>query len=176
MKGAPEMGDLPRESEQVSEAEHNALAAIAYRMANQILKDHSEAMDVASETMITLIARFEPPSNSESYVTTVARNLAKNKQRGLNRQRRRMLRWAENGTGGESGDPDRHLSTIVVHEAIKALPDRQREAITYCYLEGMDRQAAARRMGLEVASVKTHLKRAFNTLREELSEERQERK
>ena len=163
MKGAPELGDLPRKSEQVSEGEHNALAAIAYRMANQILKDHSEAMDVASETMITLIARFEPPSNSESYVTTVSRNLARNKQRALNRQRRRMLRWAEGEAGGESDDPDRQLSKIVVHEAI-----------TYCYLEGMDRQAAARRMGLEVASVKTHLKRAFSTLREELSEERQE--
>jgi RNA polymerase sigma-70 factor (ECF subfamily) len=176
MKGAPHLGDLPRKSEQVSEAEHSALAAIAYRMANQILKDHSEAMDVASETMITLIARFEPPSNSESYVTTVARNLAKNKQRGLNRQRRRLLRWAESEAGVESGDPDRHLSKIVVQEAIKALPDRQREAITYCYLEGMDRQSAARRMGLEVASVKTHLKRAFSALRQELSDEREELK
>ena len=168
------MSDLPGASEQLSGSEHNALATIAYRIANQVLKDHSEAMDVASETMITLIARFEPPSNSESYVTTVARNLAKNKQRGLNRQKRRHLRWAEAESGTTSEDPDSHLSKIVVQEAIKALPDRQREAITYCYLEGLDRQTAARRMGLEVASVKTHLKRAFNTLREELSDERQE--
>jgi RNA polymerase sigma-70 factor (ECF subfamily) len=150
------------------------LATIAYRMANQILKDHAEAMDVASETMITLVARFEPPSNTESYVTTVARNLAKNKQRSLNRHRRRLMRWAERKSElDDSADPDRRLSQLVVREAIEALPQRQREAITFCYLEGMDRNAAAKRMGVEVASVKTHLKRAFSTLREELSDERQ---
>jgi RNA polymerase sigma-70 factor, ECF subfamily len=170
--GAPHLGDPPRMTGQLTDSEHNALAGIAYRMANQILKDHAEAMDVASETMITLIARFEAPSNSESYVTTVAKNLAKNKQRGLSRQRRRLAFWADSNPEPGLGDPDRHLSQIVVQEAIKGLPDRQREAITYCYLEGMDRQAAAKKMGLEVASVKTHLKRAFSTLREELSEEK----
>ena len=174
MNGVPHLGDLPRTTEQYSESEHQALAAIAYRMANQVLRDHSEAMDVASETMITLIARFEAPSNSESYVTTVARNLARNRARGLNRQRRRLLRWADKQSDSKASDQDLYLSKIVVQEAIKALPPRQREAITYCYLEGLDRHAAAKRMGLEVASLKTHLKRAFNTLREELAEERQE--
>jgi len=172
LMGAPHLGNPPRMTGWLADSEHNALAGIAYRMANQILKDHAEAMDVASETMITLIARFESPSNSESYVTTVAKNLAKNKQRGLNRQRRRLAFWADSKLESDSGDPDRHLSQIVVQEAIKGLPDRQREAITYCYLEGLDRQAAAKKMGLEVASVKTHLKRAFSTLREELSEEK----
>lgn len=170
---APPLRDLPPPSETLSQVEHNELAMIAYRMANQILKDHAESMDVASETMITLVARFESPSNRESYVTTVARNLAKNKQRSLYRQRRRLLRWAESKPDSSSEDPDRRLSQLVVQEAIKALPQRQREAITFCYLEGMDREAAARRMGVEVASVKTHLKRAFSTLREELSDERQ---
>lgn len=170
--GAPILGDPPRMTEWLADSEHNALAGIAYRIANQILKDHAEAMDVASETMITLVARFEAPSNSESYVTTVAKNLAKNKQRGLNRQRRRLAFWADTQLESGSADPDRHLSKIIVQEAIKGLPDRQREAITYCYLEGLDRQAAAKKMGLEVASVKTHLKRAFSTLRDELSEEK----
>ena len=167
------MGDRPHPARGLPESEHTLLAGIAYRIANQILKDHAEAMDVASETMIALIARFEPPSNAEGYVTTVARNLAKNKQRSLHRQRRRLLRWAQSEQDVEPVDPDRRLSQMVVQEAIKALPQRQREAITFCYLEGMDRQAAAKRMGVEVASVKTHLKRAFSTLREELSDERQ---
>lgn len=168
----PQLEDPSPSPEGLPHAQHNALAAIAYRVANQVLDDHGESMDVASETMITLLARFEPPSNSESYVTTVARNLARNKQRGLNRQRHRLMKWADSNPAPDDGNPDRHLSKMVVQEAISTLPLRQREAITFCYLEGMDRQAAAKRMGLEVASLKTHLKRAFASLRTQLSDER----
>lgn len=169
-----QLEDPSPRSEGQAHAVHNLLAGIAYRAANQVLEDHAEAMDVASETMITLLARFEPPSNSESYVTTVAKNLARNKQRGLKRQRMRLIRWADSKPDTHEGDPDRHLSRLVVQEAISTLPPRQREAITFCYLEGMDRQAAAKRMGLEVASLKTHLKRAFVALRHELSDEREQ--
>lgn len=157
-----------------AKAEHQALASIAYRAANRVLRDHSEAMDVASEAMVTLLARFEPPSNRESYVTTVAKNLAKNRQRSLLRHRRRMQWWVAQSNHGAQDDPDRFLSRLVVRESIKSLPERQRQAITYCYLNGMDRKAAARKMGVEEASVKTHLKRAFKALREDLSDERRD--
>ena len=161
---------LERMTQPLARPEHEALARIAYGIATQILRDHSEAMDVASETMITLLARFEPPTNNESYVTTVAKNLAKNKLRGLNRQRRRLQWWTDQRPERDGHDPDRLLSRLVIEEAVKTLPKRQREAITYCYLQGMDRSSAARRMGVEVASVKTHLKRAFRALREDLSD------
>lgn len=170
----PQLDDPSRGVGKLAQGEHNALAGIAYRVANHVLEDHAEAMDVASETMITLLARFEPPSNCESYVTTVARNLARNKVRSLSRQRRRLLLWADGKPDDRQGDPDLYLSRMVIQEAIDALPLRQREAITLCYLEGMDRQAAARRMGVEVASVKTHLKRAFVALRKQLSDEREQ--
>jgi RNA polymerase sigma factor (sigma-70 family) len=173
IEGVPSVArrDHPEKmTESLARPEHEALARIAYGIATQILKDHSEAMDVASETMITLLARFEPPSNNESYVTTVAKNLAKNKLRGLNRQRKRLQWWTDQRPEHDGHDPDRLLSRLVIEEAVKTLPKRQREAITYCYLEGMDRSSAARRMGVEVASVKTHLKRAFRALREDLAD------
>lgn len=173
MSSMPQLEDSSH-PEGLPHAQHNALAGIAYRVANQVLNDHGDSMDVASETMITLLARFETPSNCESYVTTVARNLARNKHRGLMRQRKRFMRWADSNPTTDDGDPDRYLSRLVVQDAISTLPPRQREAITFCYLEGMDRQAAARRMGLEVATLKTHLKRAFVSLRAELSDEREQ--
>lgn len=154
--------------------EHQALATIAYRAANRILQDHSESMDVASEAMVTLLARFEAPSNSESYVTTVAKNLAKNRMRGLQRHRRRMQWWADQRPQSSPDDPDRFLSRLVVRDAIRSLPERQRQAVTYCYLNGLDRRTAARKMGVEEASVKTHLKRAFKALRDDLSDERRD--
>lgn len=154
--------------------EHQALATIAYRAANRILQDHSESMDVASEAMVTLLARFQPPSNSESYVTTVAKNLAKNRQRGLQRHRRRMQWWVDQRPQSQPDDTDRFLSRLVVRESIRSLPERQREAITYCYINGLDRRTAAKKMGVEEASVKTHLKRAFKSLREDLSDERRD--
>lgn len=169
--GPPDPGRPESRAADGPKIEHQALATIAYRAANRILRDHSESMDVASEAMVTLLARFEPPSNSESYVTTVAKNLAKNRQRGLQRHRRRMQWWVDQRPQSSPDDTDRFLSRLVVRESIKSLPERQRQAVTYCYLNGLDRRAAARKMGVEEASVKTHLKRAFRALREDLSEE-----
>lgn len=165
------LDDSAGTAEPLTRADHQMLAGIAYAMAMRILSDHADAMDVASESMVTLLARFEPPDNCASYVAQVAKNLAKNKLRGLSRSRLRLQRWQDQRVLRAVEDPDLLLSRLLVRDAVKTLPKRQREAITLCYLQGLDRNTAARRMGVEVASLKTHLKRAFGTLRERLSDE-----
>jgi RNA polymerase sigma-70 factor (ECF subfamily) len=151
--------------------EDHALARAAYRVALKMLGDEAQAWDIAGETMAILWARFERPENEGGYVTRVAKNLSKNKLRSRGRELSRLERWAAGEADRNIDETDRMLSRLVIREAVRSLPRRQRQAITYCYFEGLDRSAAARKMGVEVASVKTHLKRGFAALRHHLSDD-----
>ncbi|MEE9141261.1 MAG: sigma factor-like helix-turn-helix DNA-binding protein, partial [Gammaproteobacteria bacterium] len=53
-------------------------------------------------------------------------------------------------------------------EAIRALPERQRETFLLRTLEGLNVAETARVMGVTDGSVKTHYSRAVHSLREQL--------
>jgi RNA polymerase sigma factor (sigma-70 family) len=56
-----------------------------------------------------------------------------------------------------------------VHEEIDRLPERLRQPVLLCYLEGMTNEDAARSLGWPVGSVKTRLARARRALQDRLS-------
>jgi len=151
------------------------LAKLAYFVALKIIDNPEEAKDIAQATMIALAARHEPPENPEAWVTTVAKNHAKNESRRRQRQDLKEpladlppIRIVE--------DVDQVLVRLVVRDAIASLPLRQRQAIEFCYLQGLDRREAAERMGIGTESIKTHLRRGFESLRASLMDEDTRRK
>jgi RNA polymerase sigma-70 factor (ECF subfamily) len=52
----------------------------------------------------------------------------------------------------------------IIEEAVKALPDRQREAFMLRYWEELDVSETAKVMGCSEGSVKTHCSRATHSL------------
>ncbi|HEU5377524.1 MAG TPA: sigma-70 family RNA polymerase sigma factor, partial [Ktedonobacteraceae bacterium] len=58
-----------------------------------------------------------------------------------------------------------------VHQALEALPRRQRVAFQLKYLEGLSYRAIARRLGIPEGTAKTHVARAKPLLRQMLTRE-----
>ncbi len=145
----------------------------ARTLAWRILGDLPAAEDAAAEAMTRALVRWNRVGSlpyRDGWILRVTANVALDVAR--RRTRASALRIDPLVVGSAEDELVVLRSALV--EALLGLPKRQREAITYCYLEGMDRSSAARRMGVEVASVKTHLKRAFRALREDLPDQAEE--
>jgi RNA polymerase sigma factor (sigma-70 family) len=81
--------------------------------------------------------------------------------------RRRSSRHATTGVVPEVGrcDPDRDFDTpVIVAEELARLPDRYRELVVRCDLEGESQAAVARRTGLPVGTVYSRLSAARSLL------------
>ncbi|MEV5969432.1 sigma-70 family RNA polymerase sigma factor [Streptomyces sp. NPDC051921] len=66
-------------------------------------------------------------------------------------------------------DPfDTLVENIALHDAIGRLPERQREAVTHCYLLGRSTTEAAEILDIDAATIRSHLHRAKRRLAREL--------
>ena len=58
-----------------------------------------------------------------------------------------------------------------LNEKLEDLPEKQREVLMKCFVEGQTYKDVADEMGISVNSVKTHISRGLKFLRNELKEE-----
>jgi RNA polymerase sigma-70 factor (ECF subfamily) len=100
----------------------------------------------------------------EAWVLRVATNLALNATR---QRRRRLLFRAPEPVSYD----DTTASRVALVAALRALPARQREVIVLRHLAGLSEPEVATQLGLSLGTVKTHLRRAKQTLRGTLSAE-----
>jgi RNA polymerase sigma-70 factor (ECF subfamily) len=56
-----------------------------------------------------------------------------------------------------------------VHEALKGLPDEQREVVRLAYFGGFTHSEIAKELGIPMGTVKTRLRLAFDKLRVQLA-------
>jgi RNA polymerase sigma-70 factor (ECF subfamily) len=158
----------------------------AYRMAQLAVRDADDALDVVQDAMLKLARRYanSPPDEWPLLFFRILRNCVLDHQR---RQtvRRRLFGWlpraaeAEededpiaNVPGRVSDRPDHAVGVgdamSALQDAITALPRRQQEAFLLRTLEGLDVAQTAAVMGCSEGSVKTHMSRAVQSLRESL--------
>ncbi len=143
------------------------LHAIVWR----ILRDKTEAEDVAQETLLRLWR--EAPSLTitavEAWAFRVASNLA------IDRHRRKKPLATETppdqpdpGGGAENALRKAQLSAEV-DAAIDALPERQRLALILVHFEEVSQKIAADALGVSVDALESLLARARRTLRDKLA-------
>jgi RNA polymerase sigma-70 factor (ECF subfamily) len=158
--------------------------ARAYRIALLELRDSEEALDAVQEAMIRLAGRYARRPSAE-WAPLFYRIL---KNRIRDGQRRRAVRakviaffGAFAGGEGDDRDPVAQLAAPLTDdpaeatarddamqalaEALRKLPDRQREAFMLRNFEGLDVAQTAAAMGCSEGSVKTHHSRAAQRLR-----------
>ncbi|WP_243039359.1 RNA polymerase sigma factor [Dyella sedimenti] len=158
----------------------------AFRMAELNLGHREDALDAVQDAMLRLVKHYsdKPAQEWTPLFWGILR------RRIVDLQRRRKVRSIMVGwLGGRDEDgedlpswepadtapgPLERLhdaqSYADMAAAVKLLPQRQREAFMLRVLEGLDVAETAQAMGCSEGSVKTHLSRALQRLRDQLED------
>lgn len=154
------------------------LAPVALRVGQRMLGDAAEAEDLAQEAMLRLwraAPGWQPGAAKVStWLYRVVVNLA------TDRLRRRRNVALEDAPEPEDGRPGAVAGLIeadrvaALEAALKALPDRQREAVILRHLEGLSNPEIAEIMGLGVEAVESLVARGKRGLAQRLAARREE--
>ena len=128
------------------------------RSAHLMLGDRAAAEDVAQEAFARVLARGELPlPDAERWVFKVSRNLALSRLRSV--RRLLPLTEAEAMEGWEAGDESERRA-LLLNQAVKALPRRQREVVALRIYGELSYEAIAKATGRTLGAIKQELHRA----------------
>lgn len=143
-------------------------------LAGRMLGDAAEAEDVAQETFVRAWkqARDWRPGAArfDTWLHRVALNLCYDRLR----RRREVATDTPPELADDGPAPDRGLLArdvgVRVAAAMRALPDRQREAVSLCHYQELSNIEAAALMGVSVDALESLLARGRRALRAALSD------
>ncbi|GLQ55838.1 RNA polymerase sigma factor [Devosia nitrariae] len=139
-----------------------------YRTAYRWCGERSDAEDVAQEVCIklaTAVAGFDGRARFESWLYRVTLNAVRDLQRARVRRGRQVAALAEVSPAAAPPDQEDAAATSQLWRAVRALPEKQRDAVLLIYAEEMTHAAAAEIMGCREATVSWHVFEARKTLR-----------
>lgn len=143
--------------------------------ANRLLRNASEAEDVAQETFLRAwqkADRYRPEAKVSTWLHAIARNLSLDRLRKRDRREHYELD-DERDAAPLSDRPSRLLERKAtaqsVADALDQLPERQRSAILLSHEQGMSNPEIAHVLECSVEAVESLLKRGRNALRTLLS-------
>jgi RNA polymerase sigma-70 factor (ECF subfamily) len=120
--------------------------------------------DIVQEAFVKLwrgLAGFRGDSAPRTWVYRVAVNAAREHWRGQGRRRQAMQRYAdEPRRQAAPGGQESWEKEQAVAQALGALSDEHREAVTLCYLEGLSLAEAAEAVDVPEGTLKSRLHHA----------------
>ena len=175
MSGISELDQITRAASGDSAAQAalvNRNMPIVFRVAYRMLQDRAEAEDVTQETFLRAwkaLPDWQPKAKFSTWACTVALNLCRDR---LRKKKPVLMDELPERVDPELR-PDESLESQQALQRIDAkiagLPERQREALTLCALEGMTNIEAAATMDVSVRALESLLARARRSLRAGLS-------
>ena len=136
-----------------------------YRAALAILGDVHGAEDAVQDTFLRYLEKrpeFRDENHERAWLLKVTANLCKSALRSQKRHPTTELLDVYPAPDGETGE---------LVEAVLALPANQRSAVHLFYYEGYSTQEIAAILGQRPGTVRSHLSRARETLRQKLKGE-----
>lgn len=144
------------------------------RVCRHLLGDSHEAEDAAQATFLILFLRMRSireTDHVDRWLAGVARRVALRTRRRNMRRAHRERVWAETRDDYITDDDEHRLSEIrrLIRLELARLPERDRQPLVLCYLDGLTHEEAARRLGCPLGTVKARLVRARRKLKDRLS-------
>jgi RNA polymerase sigma factor (sigma-70 family) len=168
----------------VERGEESALAELydrygrtAYGLSLRMLREESLAEDAVQEAFLTVwrnASTFVPErAKASTWILTIVHHRAVDLIRREERRRTEPLEPVEATVGGGSVDEETwlRLQRERVQEALRKLPDQQREAIELAYYGGFTQSELAARLGQPLGTIKSRMFAGLSRLRELLGDE-----
>jgi RNA polymerase sigma-70 factor (ECF subfamily) len=163
--------------------DHEAFSALVtrhqryvYNLAYRLLQDAHEAQDLAQEAFFRAwkaLETFRAESKFTTWLYRIVTNLCYNRLPGLQRQIAQgdveamaALALAESNSPASSVEAADQIAWL--HQQVEALPAKYRLVITLFYLQEMSYQEIAETLDVPLGTVKTHLFRAREQLKQQL--------
>lgn len=157
----------------------------ALRMAEFSTRDRQEALDIVQDVMLRFVDKYatRPADQWPPLFHRILQNRIVDSQRRAT-VRRRWTSWLPGSDTDDdpwqqvpdrdSSDPYHELAgeraASLLETAVQELPERQRQALMLRVWEGLNVAETAKAMRCSEGSVKTHLSRAMQRLREQLGD------
>jgi RNA polymerase sigma-70 factor (ECF subfamily) len=135
--------------------------------------DRAVAEELAQEALIRLCQHWPRVSGSPSpraWLHGIAMNLARSWWRRWYAERRALSR---HGAAADHADPD-GADVVAVRQAVATLPPRQRQALVLRHYADLAVHDVAAQMGCAEGTVKALTSQAIDSLRQQLTDSRQE--
>ena len=141
-------------------------------LCRRILGDVHDAEDAFQATFLILLRKgrnFVPRGRLANWLYTVARHAAL-RARASRARRRQCERQAMHDRPPDAAPTEDHRELRgILDEELSRLPEKYREALVLCCLEGRTQEAAARELGCPVGTVFSRLARGRERLRTRLA-------
>jgi RNA polymerase sigma factor (sigma-70 family) len=141
---------------------------LIHRTAWKWCGNRDDAEDIAQDVCVKLgqaIAGFDHRSAFSSWVYRITLNAVRDLQRAGKRRGRHAASYAEVTPEDQPADQEEATTSRQLWAAVRALPEKQRDAVLLVYAEELSHAAAAEIMGLREATVSWHVHEARKTLR-----------
>jgi RNA polymerase sigma factor (sigma-70 family) len=160
---------------------YNEFSTLVHTLAARITSDHDAAQDVTQEVFVHLWERPDAYDPQRGALRTWLCLLARRRALDLSRRRQARARYqstaatAELATHRGHADVDEALTweteAKAVREAVRALPDAQREAVLLAYFEGHTYREVARELRIPEGTAKSRLRVALANVADRLADE-----
>ena len=137
-----------------------------YRLAWGFVGERYAAEDVVQEVFMRM-PRLRVGWRVSAKFTTWLYKVTLNVSREFLRRNRIPSETYSVDMSGGCGDPERGVVLSDLSRALERLPERQREVVVLRMLEGLSTRETARVVGCREGTVKVHLHRALNALRDD---------
>jgi RNA polymerase sigma-70 factor, ECF subfamily len=157
----------------------DSMAAAVFGTARRVLGDSAAAEDVVQDVFVELWTRperFDPGAGSlRTYLTVLARHRAVDLLRSELRRLARQERHHRLSPGPRQESPGESVAAAetsgMVREALRSLPDGQRQVVELAYFRGLSNREVAVAAGIPEGTAKSRLRLALAKLEAVLDRE-----